>query len=327
MGAEQALADSFDLILIDDVCSFLTPRLVARLRERGRQVVGVFDPGDGPDAKRRLLECGITDVVESEAAPEEFLSAITATMAQGPQESPPPTTTGLARRIGVIGATRGVGTTEVAVALARALSITDPTILVDLDQEAPAVAQRLDLPPHPNLRTAVDLAHHERDRLPEALQWVGAMTVVSGYAAPRQQPLPSHEVAALLEDLTQHHRWLVADLGPADGADPAGLAIHSLLLVGSATPVGIGRLVRASTRVTGVLDTLLVVNRAPGSGRMRDDIEVELARLVPDRPTLLLSEDHRIARDAWDGRVVSRGRFARGIRAVADVLARSIDDH
>ena len=69
MGPEQAMADDFDVILIDDICSFLTPRLVVRLRDSGKEVVGVFSPADGPDAKRRLLECGITDVIESDAPP------------------------------------------------------------------------------------------------------------------------------------------------------------------------------------------------------------------------------------------------------------------
>jgi hypothetical protein len=67
MGPEQAMADQFDVLLIDDVCSFLTPRLVRGLRDRGREVVGVYSPADAPDAKRHLLESGITDVIESNA--------------------------------------------------------------------------------------------------------------------------------------------------------------------------------------------------------------------------------------------------------------------
>ena len=69
MGSEQVLASRFDVLLIDDICSFLTPRLVSLVKERGSGVLGVFDPGDGPDAKRRLLECGISDVIESGAEP------------------------------------------------------------------------------------------------------------------------------------------------------------------------------------------------------------------------------------------------------------------
>ncbi|HSL25070.1 MAG TPA: hypothetical protein VLA54_02225, partial [Acidimicrobiia bacterium] len=53
---EDALAESYAILVIDDVSSFLTPRLVADLQLRRRLVLGVFDPADGPDGKERLRE-------------------------------------------------------------------------------------------------------------------------------------------------------------------------------------------------------------------------------------------------------------------------------
>ena len=81
MSADQATGQTFDVLLIDDVCSFLTPMLVTILKQSGREVIGVYLPEDGSDAKRRLLECGISDVIESGASGEEFLSKVTATLA------------------------------------------------------------------------------------------------------------------------------------------------------------------------------------------------------------------------------------------------------
>src|SRR5690606_34142626 len=81
MAAEQATDLDFDVLLIDDVCSFLTPRLVMKLKQAGREVIGAYMPEDGTDAKRRLLECGITDVIETDSSPEEFLAKVRATLA------------------------------------------------------------------------------------------------------------------------------------------------------------------------------------------------------------------------------------------------------
>ena len=81
MGPEQTVEATFDALLIDDVCSFLTPRLVSVIKKSGAEVVGVFSPTDGSDAKRRLLECGISDVIETDAAPEEYLEKVMAALA------------------------------------------------------------------------------------------------------------------------------------------------------------------------------------------------------------------------------------------------------
>ena len=47
MGADQAASTSFDVLLIDDVCSFLTPRLVAVVKQAGAEVIGVYMPEIG----------------------------------------------------------------------------------------------------------------------------------------------------------------------------------------------------------------------------------------------------------------------------------------
>ena len=108
--------------LIDDVCSFLTPRLVQRLRESGREIVGVFSPGDGPDAKRRLLECGITDVIEADASPDEFLTATIATLAHSQVSTPILQHRSEGFRIGVVGSGPGTGVTELSISLASHLA-------------------------------------------------------------------------------------------------------------------------------------------------------------------------------------------------------------
>ena len=69
MRPEDAFSESFDVLLIDDICSFLSPHLVKKLRERGRHVVGVFNPDDFPDGRDRLRSCDVTEVIEADASP------------------------------------------------------------------------------------------------------------------------------------------------------------------------------------------------------------------------------------------------------------------
>ncbi len=323
MGPEQAINDQYDVLLIDDVCSFLTPRLVHRLREAGREIVGVYSPGDGPDAKRRLLECGITDVIEADAEPEEFVAMSAAVLTHRAVVTREAPARSLTFRIGVMGSGAGTGVTEVAIALAGQLAGRGSALLVDLNQAWPAVAQRLDLTLHPNLRTAVDLAHHSPDRLDEALHQAGGLDVVTGLANPGPgQEVPGHELSGLINDLAMRgYEFLVADLGPM--ADLPDLGEFGLLIVvGTASPVGLTRLVQCLEKVpTGYRAPLLVVvNRAPAGTHRRSEIRSELSRAVSGVPVVLLPADPKIETAAWNGVIADRGGFHRAVKDMAALL-------
>lgn len=323
MGAEQTLASEFEVLLIDDICSFLTPRLIRRLRDQGREVIGVFSPEDGPDAKRRLLECGITDVIEGDATPEEFLQIVRSTLAhRGPVSVVKEILPSTGFRVGVLSAATGSGCTEVAVALAGHLAKTEDVVLLDFDQSHPGVSQRLDLPLHPNLRTAVDLAHHDVSKLDEALQAVGDIRVVGGLAVPAHSgSLPVIELTGLLEDLGATYPMLVIDLGEAQGA--VSVKTDTRVVVAEASPVGLTRLVRAVEHETSTHgpDVLAVVSRVPRGGHRSDDIRAELASALPEISTVILPEDRRISQAAWSGELELRGPFARGVGRIAHLIA------
>lgn len=326
MGVDQAVSDEFDVLLIDDVCSFLSSRLVSRLRDQGREVIGVFDPSDGPDAKRRLLESGITDVIESDAEPDEFVSKVAATLAHRPAMLAPVVRGVAGFRIGVLGASPGAGATESAVTLAAVLSERVSTVLVDLDQTWSSVAQRLDLAPHPNLRTAVDLAHHAPDRLEEALISTGRLQVVVGGGI-ASQPIPVHELEGLIDDMASSHAVLVADLGDIGSAGrPFASRFDLCLLVGHAGPVGLSRLMRAVDGLSGGggSDLLVVVNRVPGDAHRRDDVRMEVGKAISGVPIVFLPDDPRIERCAWDGVVQTRGPFRKAISKVAGLIEGSL---
>jgi MinD-like ATPase involved in chromosome partitioning or flagellar assembly len=323
MGPEQAVADEYDVLFIDDVCSFLTPRLVRSLRGLGREIVGVYNPADAPDAKRHLLDCGIADVIESEASADEFLSIAEGTLVV----RRPARLTVVPRsgpfRVGVFGPLGGVGVTEVAIALAFCLNGARPTALLDLDQANPSVAQRLDLPLHPNLMTAVDSAHHS-GRIGEALIDCQGLAIVGGLATQGSHELSPVEIDGVMAEVGGvGFDVLVADLG-ASRADRLGsLLFDALIAVGLASPIGMARLVRTIQAVlasAGGSDLVAAVNRAGRGGRRRLEVRAEMVRLIPQIPVVLFPEDRSLERAAWDGKHLDRGPFLRSVSRVAELI-------
>lgn len=324
MGSRQATEEHYQVLFIDDVCSFLTPRLVRSLREQGKEVIGVFSPADGPDAKRHLLECGVTDVIEEDASPDELLAAANATLVHRQPPASRPVRPTYALRIGVIGVSGGVGCTEVAIALSSRLAGRRPTLLVDLDPVAPALVQRLDLPVHPNLLTAVDLAHQSPGELPRAIHRLGDLDVIGGVAGAAGPAVAPVEVDGLLEETARlGYDIQVGDLGSAGSRPVDELRFRILVLVSTGTPVGITRLVRSIEglwRRREADELVAVVNRVGAGATRRLEIRAELTRLMPDVPVLLLPEDRRLERAAWDGSHVGRGPFLKAIERLAVLL-------
>ncbi|MGB8362648.1 MAG: hypothetical protein WCE80_14715 [Acidimicrobiia bacterium] len=330
MGPEQATMSKCDVLLIDDVCSFLTPRLISSLRARGIDVVGVYAPEDGPDAKRRLLECGIADVIEAEASPEEFLHKVIQTISHRlapvleDEISPAPLT------VCVTGPSAGVGITEVAISLAVALSESAATALVDLDQVWPSVAQRLGLPVHPNIRTALDHAFHTPDRIGTAtLEVKDGLVAVGGPAdSGSGDQVTRHDVITLLDALGSLCDVVVADIGPFPQTEQATIReFDSVLIVGRSDPVGVARLVRTVERVRDVhadVSILVVVNCVERGGYRRSEVLAELSRALPVVPMVMLPHDARLDRAAWDGTLDAGSRHRKAVASISEVIVRSL---
>ncbi|HEX6220927.1 MAG TPA: hypothetical protein VF115_07520 [Acidimicrobiia bacterium] len=329
MSAEQAVDASFHVLLIDDVCSFLTPRLVKDVKHGGGEIVGVFAPEDGSDAKRRLLECGISDVIETEAMPEEFIEKVQQTLAHRSLPGLGDVEAVSTLSIAVTGPTDGVGTTEVSIALARSLSSRIGTVLVDMDPAWPSVAQRLDLRVHPNIRTAIDHALHSPERLSEAIHEIGALRVVGGRAdGGSGSPITRHESTALLDALGTRAEVVVADMGPLRRLE-GGLIrdFDTVIVVGAGGPIGVARLIRTVADLLSIhqnQSVLAVVNR-PGRGAFRESEALdEIGSALPDLPVVTLPFDKKLAAAAWDGVLYSGRAYKRAVGAMADVVVRTL---
>lgn len=331
MSADQATAGEFDVLLIDDVCSFLSPRLISLIKQSGGEVIGIYLPEDGSDAKRRLLECGISDVLEAEATPEEFLGKIRGALAHRVTPPPPDEPTGSrAFRIGVTAPCEGVGATEVSIALSHSLARSLSSVLLDLDPAWPSIAQRLDLPPHPNIRTAIDHTLHRPDRLGEAFHEINGLLVIGGRADGGQgAEISRGDALMLLDAVAATKDVLVCDLGPmGDLSSMLAREFDTLMVVGAATPVGIARLIRTVETLQArnpAMSLVVVINKVGRGGFRRSELVGETGRALPDVPVMTLPFDLSLQDAAWNGTPPGRGRFTRSVQEVSSLLVRTLD--
>lgn len=335
LGPDDLVGESFDVLVIDDICSFLTPHLVEVVRSSGRAVIGVHDPGEFSDGRERLLECGVTDVVSAEALPDEFLEVIgRAADLTGSRQgdaaahpSVPAYATGTegGRVIVVAGPGGGTGVTEVAIALAHAMHRSGrATCLVDGDDEGASIAQRLGLAMHPNVRTAVDVIEQRSAPVQRTLQDLSGMPVmvgmpgVEGWAGVRPRQL-----IGVVDELVAVFDHVIVDAGNRSGPrlgeswmirgllDRADLGI----CVAAPSPVGVARLLGWVSEVPAPAVTrwAVALNRAPRDPYRRGEITQEITRTHVPMSLEFLPDDTAVGAAAWDGTFVPRGRFRRSL--------------
>ena len=105
----------------------------------------------------------------------------------------------------------------------------------------------------------------------------------------------------------------------------------SVVLVASGDPVGVTRLLKSAPqlkRMVGRASLLIVANRCLPGRFHRGELRSEVGSAFPDVPILTIPSDERVARAAWDGGVVSSGRFARAMRRISRIVVESVvHDH
>lgn len=235
--------------------------LVDRLHRMGVQVVGIASPED----MDRVAALGTDATVDGAAGPSAVIAAVVGLRRPGPLPTPPPAATGSGTVVAVWGTTGAPGRTTVAVNLAHALTASGPTALLDADTCAPSIAQVLGLlEESSSIALAVRAASQGRlddATLDTCLPAVGPVHVMSGLTRPdRWREVPGAGLEVVLARCRERYAFTVVDV--AGGWDPgeAGYdtafapsrnaaqeaALRScdvLLVVGSADPVGMHRLV------------------------------------------------------------------------------------
>lgn len=350
LSPEDAVAESFDVMVVDDITSFLTRHLVDVLHSQKKLVLGVFDPDTAPDGERRLKELGIDHTVEASAAPEEFLRVLDRMAEQlGPRSiaatpgvasSAEVATTDGGSVLVVGGPEGGVGSTEIAVALARRLRGGGrDSVLVDADDVNPSVAQRLGLPLHPNLRTAVDALQHRSEAFPDSMTFPKhvEVEVLAGLSNPRDWiELRPSEVVSVIDELASEKDSVVVDIsarledlsyfgGPPRYALARALVARAdvVVAVGLPTPIGVARLlqwVAAARDVAPDTGIHIVVNKAPKAAYMQGELQTEIVRSYLPASLTFIPEDRRVEAAAWEGEAVPSGPFQKGVQALAEAL-------
>lgn len=229
------------------------------------------------------------------------------------------------RRI-VVSGPAGAGATEIAVAIAASCP---GAVLVDADDVAPAVAQRLGLSIEPNLRSAIDAVEFGLGALEPMLLPVGEFRVLTGLpnAAAWDQVRPG-EVARVVERIAAVAPEVIIDVAaPLETVGPPNRprygTAHALLgtadlvvAVGAGGPVGVTRLLRWLAEVDLVVpDTpvVVVVNRAPAEAFRRAEIREEIIRTYPAAAFAFVPDDAKVTRAGWAGTPVERSAFTRAV--------------
>lgn len=333
-----ALDEEYDVLVVSDRWPALTRRLVVGVHERGRRVLGVFDP-DEPAGKEHLLELGVDATIAADADVAEFVTSLrdlTPGDRVACRQAPDSRTVdvGEAPSAGSLVAVcgpRGSGVTEVALGVAvelahrRARSVA----LVDAHERAPAIAGRLGLGLEPNLRSAVDACAHGLGAVDDCAVPIvrsrGSLVAVPGHpSAIAAAQVTTQDVVDVVDELRRRHDVVVLDLEEHTPTARAAFGIADRVVgVMGASPVGVVRALEWLTDAVardGVRPLHLVVNRAPRSRFRREEIRSEIERTV--RPTSVgwCPYDRGVEAAAWDGAPVSRGPFRAACTQLVDAL-------
>lgn len=356
LDTREALDERYQVLVAEDLTSFLTPRLFDQLRRSGKRVLGVYDPLE-PWGRERLAELGVDDTLPNTSAPEQFLRAIEALaltakvdldaelaeLTTGPAapapDAPSPAPQRRQGRVTVVGGpSGGPGATEVAIGLADALRRRgERAVVVDADESAPSLAQRLGLPLHPNLRTAIDVVEHWSGKLTDVLASVSASGVevlcglpnVGDWSDVRPGEVADvvHDLAAIRDHVVVNIGHNIEDLGggPLGGTGRYGMARtllplgETLVAVAAPTPVGLARLLGWIADVRALTSTPITVamNRAPAAAFKRGELEAELARTYLPPSITFVPDERKVEEAAWEGSVVAAGGFTKAMDALA----------
>ena len=334
-----ALDEEYDVLVVSDRWPALTFGFVGAVHERGRALLGVFDPEE-PAGKDHLVDLGVDATIAADAQVAEFvvvlrelgaassrptgLGDVDASRVPTRDDEPPGSV------VAVSGA-RGSGVTEVALGVAVALTERRRSVLlIDAHEAAPAVAGRLGLGLEPNLRTAVDVCAHGLGALDDCVvtvvdRGVVRLGAVAGHpSAIAASQVSTQDVLDVVAAARRTHDFVIVDL---EERSPTARAVtevaDAVIGVVHASPVGVVRALEWTVDTVGHVSTTplhLVVNHAPRSRFRQAEIRTEIERTI--RPTSLdwCPHDRAVELAAWDGVPVPRGAFRAACARTGDAL-------
>ena len=346
LTSTEALQTEYEVLLIDDITSFLSPRLVDRIQKSGRKVVGIFDPESSDLGRERLLTLGVDGLAPADGGPETILE-IVATVAF---DGLPRSRVDVARvreqtRLGRI--TMVVGRDmagDVAVILAGAFHARQRvSMVIEVDTITPMLAQRFSLPVVPNLLTALDahllLRGDVRDSF---MAGPYGVTLLTGLPDPTDwHTVQAEEMVDLVETIAVMHDELILKASPyleergpvkaREGRFDASRALLGMaaevVCLAEPTPVGLSRTLTWSTRARSLTAAPIhIVFESRNLTRFqRGELSDELLRSLAADSITWLPVDPGLERAVWNGTLAPKGPFVRTVERLGGALVSSVD--
>ena len=335
-----ALEESYDVLVAGHRWLALTRAFVADTHARGRSILGIYDREE-PAGRKHLVALGVDAVIESDAGCDGFVRAIV-TIAGHRDERvvvPPSAADTRLGRLVTVGGPPGTGRTEIVVQLGIATARRSHAVIVDADDVAPSVAQRLHLPIDPSVRSAIDAVEHGRGDLGACVLRDArfACGVVAGVPNPTgwTQIRPG-EIMRVVDRIADTADVVIADgagvledVGGSHGRSRYATAraivagADVIVAVCDASPQGVARVLAwtVEARMLAVdAPLVVVVNRAPASRFRRNELYDELIDAVGPSGVAFVPYDRRVGTAAWNGAPVGTGPFTRAVDHLAGIL-------
>lgn len=341
LTSTDALEQDYEVLIIDDIASYLSPRLIDRIRRDQRRVIGVYDPELGDAARERLIEMGVDATMEADAGPDEFLELVSSlSLGDRPvvsEVAPTPSVVPTTRRISAV-----VGddiASDVALCLASHFARKKhAAVLLDGDTVTPSVAQRLGMSLVPNLLTALDSLVQLRGSISDSLvAGPDGMTLLHGLPeASEWETIRATDVADLVDQLAGSFDEVVIKISPqiedlSQFGGRAGrfeVARTVMRLAGDVgyvaepSPLGLSRAlswVAAARQLTDARIHVLFAD-APSSLFQRGELAEELTRSFVPSSITWLPPDPRRVRAAWNGVPVPSGPFSKSVSGLGEAM-------
>jgi MinD-like ATPase involved in chromosome partitioning or flagellar assembly len=216
-------------------------------------------------------------------------------------------------RVTAVAGSRGApGCTEVALAYASVSAESESTVLIDADLSAPALAVRLGLPPRPDLTDAADGVRGDGSIGSECLHRVGRLSVITGSHRPAEARLRDTLISGVIDAASAQFAHVVLDIGADHDRTPLVEESDDVILVVSASAVGIVRAAQVTSQWLGPQPTL-VLNRVDPRGRAQ--VVEAVRRWTGLEPAAVIPDRIQVRRKTAAARMPDR-RFTRAVAAV-----------
>ena len=342
LTAREALEPGYEVLIIDDITSYLSPLLVERVQESGRKVVGVYDPEYSERGRDRLQALGADAVIPADAGPEVILETVSIL---GPGRPTPDRAEAAgfaqdpAARITAVAGGDQAG--ELAVALGGTFMTEGlTTLVIDADTVAPMLGQRLSMPVVPNLLTALDAHVQLRGSVQDSLlAGPYGFALLSGIPeASEWETVRADEAVDLIKTAAGRFDHLIVKVSPhveelsrfgaRDGRFEVSRSVVALagdvVYMAEPTPVGLSRALRWISQVRRLVGGRLhvVFESADLSTYQRGELSDELTRSFMPASITWLPVDQGQERAVWNGAAIPKGPF----RKTVDKLGLSVLD-